>query len=503
MKTSNLFIVLTILILSFGTSLKSFAATNQEKPAVEEKVAEPDIFLNMEREIDALRQFADKEAKTTLDILAQEKDKLLPELAELRKKRTTLEESVTSLHKKFLEQQELLMQLEQQDTVQQAGRKTLEGAIKLSVISLRERFAKNVLASVLPTEQLDILTRLMGNDLYPSYQDVRDLTDLSFAELNLQKKFSVQKETVGALDGSQIEAEVFRAGGLLSIAKTVKGDYFLLQAVDGGRRLAVATKNVPDTVHKMLKVAFVKKLHMIPADFSGGAIFKQFKEKRGFLNHLLAGGFLVWPILLLGLGAMGFGLCRLWSLSQVRLGQESLLQEFFLLVRQGQFTAGKEYLTHKSKDAKAPVYTVLWHMLANWNGKIQSLEKCRDEALLLHLIPLEKGITFIAVAAAVAPLLGLLGTVTGMIATFDTITMFGNSDPKMLSGGISVALVTTEIGLIVAIPLMLVHYLLSRTVDAISDDMDEKAAILIARATIGTTAIAEEQKPAGEKNVHS
>ena len=88
-----------------------------------------------------------------------------------------------------------------------------------------------------------------------------------------------------------------------------------------------------------------------------------------------------------------------------------------------------------------------------------------------------------AVVAAVAPLLGLLGTVTGMISTFDVITIFGNSDPKLLSGGISVALVTTELGLIVAIPLLLLHHFLSRRVDAIVNELEEEGAVLVARAS--------------------
>ncbi|MEM1082143.1 MAG: MotA/TolQ/ExbB proton channel family protein, partial [Pseudomonadota bacterium] len=85
---------------------------------------------------------------------------------------------------------------------------------------------------------------------------------------------------------------------------------------------------------------------------------------------------------------------------------------------------------------------------------------------------------FILVIAAVSPLLGLLGTVTGMISTFDVITEFGTGDPKLLSGGISIALVTTELGLIVAIPMLLVGNLLSGWAEGIKDNM-EKATLRI------------------------
>lgn len=81
--------------------------------------------------------------------------------------------------------------------------------------------------------------------------------------------------------------------------------------------------------------------------------------------------------------------------------------------------------------------------------------------------------------AAIAPLLGLLGTVTGMIDTFQVITQHGTGDPRMMSGGISIALVTTMLGLSVAIPIMLAHTLLGRAVDNIIGQMEEKAVALV------------------------
>ncbi|MCB9694165.1 MAG: MotA/TolQ/ExbB proton channel family protein [Alphaproteobacteria bacterium] len=84
------------------------------------------------------------------------------------------------------------------------------------------------------------------------------------------------------------------------------------------------------------------------------------------------------------------------------------------------------------------------------------------EAILLETPRIERFSTPILVIAAVSPLLGLLGTVTGMIATFEILTTFGTGDPRMLSGGISEALVTTQLGLIVAIPMLLVGNLLDR-----------------------------------------
>ena len=85
----------------------------------------------------------------------------------------------------------------------------------------------------------------------------------------------------------------------------------------------------------------------------------------------------------------------------------------------------------------------------------------------------------LAVLGAVAPLLGLLGTITGMIETFRVITVHGAGDPRLMSGGISEALVTTEIGLGVAIPVLLVHTWLKRRADHVIGDMEEQAMHLV------------------------
>ena len=94
------------------------------------------------------------------------------------------------------------------------------------------------------------------------------------------------------------------------------------------------------------------------------------------------------------------------------------------------------------------------------------------EALLAEQPRIERFGVPIMVIAAVAPLLGLLGTVTGMIGTFDVITQFGTGDPKMLSGGISEALVTTQMGLIVAIPMLLLGNLLGARATTLLDQVE-------------------------------
>ena len=100
------------------------------------------------------------------------------------------------------------------------------------------------------------------------------------------------------------------------------------------------------------------------------------------------------------------------------------------------------------------------------------MEEALYEKYLAAQPPLQKGLALIAIASATAPLLGLLGTVTGMIHTFDLIDIFGTGDAKSLASGISEALITTKFGLIVAIPALIIHALMRRKVQGIKATME-------------------------------
>lgn len=117
----------------------------------------------------------------------------------------------------------------------------------------------------------------------------------------------------------------------------------------------------------------------------------------------------------------------------------------------------------------------------NPNADVETLELKLDEAILRETAPLESGLPLIKVLYVVAPLLGLLGTVVGMIQTFQQITLFGTGDPRMMAGGISMALLTTVLGLTVAIPLTVIHSILQTRSRALIQVLEEQAAGIIAR----------------------
>lgn len=136
------------------------------------------------------------------------------------------------------------------------------------------------------------------------------------------------------------------------------------------------------------------------------------------------------------------------------------------------------------KSAKAntnnPLGRVLKVAEENKSVDTETLELKLEEAVLKERPSIESGLSILKIIAAVAPLLGLLGTVTGMIETFQAITIFGAGDPKNMAGGISSALVTTVQGLIVAIPVVLMHTLVSGRAKAVVQVLDEQTTGIIA-----------------------
>lgn len=124
------------------------------------------------------------------------------------------------------------------------------------------------------------------------------------------------------------------------------------------------------------------------------------------------------------------------------------------------------------------------------NDPIETIELKLDEQILRESSRLEFGLSLLKLIAAVGPLLGLLGTVTGMIGTFQAITLFGTGDPQRMAGGISEALVTTVIGLCTAIPLLILHAFCASAARSSQQILDEQAAGMVAERAERATATA-------------
>ena len=137
----------------------------------------------------------------------------------------------------------------------------------------------------------------------------------------------------------------------------------------------------------------------------------------------------------------------------------------------------------KVAKIKGPTAAMLKAGIEHIDEPKDLVEEVMYEEMLTTRLSVNKWTSFIAVCASSAPLLGLLGTVTGIINTFKLITVFGSGDVKTLSGGISEALITTELGLVVAIFALVLYAFLSRKARGITDRMEQVAILFMNRAT--------------------
>ncbi|GHV11196.1 hypothetical protein AGMMS49938_01450 [Fibrobacterales bacterium] len=186
-----------------------------------------------------------------------------------------------------------------------------------------------------------------------------------------------------------------------------------------------------------------------------------------FIAWFKAGGLVMYPLALVALASLLIALERgfiLWRRGHI---SKTFIGKLHTLIKNNDFAEAK-ILCEKQKNSLGNILGVI---VGNSDKNEEDVKKKLQEAVLFEQSKLEKRMNFLAALGAIAPLLGLLGTVTGMILLFKVITEVGTNDARILAGGISEALITTETGLIIAIPVMLFHGKLSESLDYISTEI--------------------------------
>ncbi len=206
-----------------------------------------------------------------------------------------------------------------------------------------------------------------------------------------------------------------------------------------------------------------------PLDPTMGNALKIESTHETFFEHIRKGGPVMVPILALGLAAFVIALIKWAQLRRIRIARPQDLQAILSHLNQG----ARERARSCAAAIKGPVGEMLLTAIHHVGEKKEYIEEVMYEKMLTTKPQLERLMPVIALTAATAPLLGLLGTVTGMINTFNMITVFGTGDPKTLAGGISEALITTEFGLIVAVPALLLHAFISRKAKGVLGSMEQ------------------------------
>jgi len=318
------------------------------------------------------------------------------------------------------------------------------------------------------------LREILQETGYPGMAEIKTMVDLYLDEMRASSEIKRFKGDFIALDGRRQSGRIARLGSLTAIVCDPRNQA-CGYAVYGPQNDALITVSEPGWwVRRNLGKFMAGEGNDVYIDFSGGDAVRRLALVPSAWERLKAGGFLVWPILLVGLVALLLASERFIFLSRVKSNTDKLMSRIIELVREGEFERCLELLENR----KGPVFRVLRAGLEARQASLEVLENVLEEAILKELPRLEKFLPTLQVLAAIAPLLGLLGTVTGMINTFQAITVYGAGDPRMMSGGISEALITTKLGLTVAIPIILLHTWFARRVDTIIGDMEEKSVSL-------------------------
>lgn len=205
------------------------------------------------------------------------------------------------------------------------------------------------------------------------------------------------------------------------------------------------------------------KQAILSIDATGGKALALEQLNKDRFALFSKGGFWIWPILAIAFFSLIAALLKLWTIWKIRTPKETWVTSVLSSYREGNLAEAKNLALSVSHPAGKLIARCL--DVAHLGADV--VEEVLYERLIGITNTLQKGLTIISVTAATSPLLGLLGTVSGMIATFSMITVAGSGDAKPLAGGISEALITTLFGLIVAIPSLLIHSFLSRRVKGI------------------------------------
>jgi biopolymer transport protein ExbB len=407
------------------------------------------------------------------------------ELAQLASDRRALAEALKKLKEENTKQQEALRkeldQLMGQLTNLRVTGEALEDEVKETSKKLQSKSDKTEVLRTVVEQAMDELERHgveVSGHLDESEERKQDggtarssiaglLSEIFTKGIKLAHKHgSVRAEpgTFFSAGGKEVNGRVIRIGQVAALGQSGRTAGILQPA--GGGMLKVRGGEPDPALARYLegeRVPAVSIFLIDPVKKKG-----QSEPRKGIVASVEAGGIIVWPILGLGLLALLIVLERLFTLQRVHFRVTWLMNHVSELVGEGRWRKALALCD----EHPGAVARVLKATLRNRHLDRQLQEDATNEAILNELPTLQRFLPALSVIAAVAPLLGLLGTVTGMISTFEVITEHGTGDPKLLSGGISEALITTELGLAVAIPVLLLHSLLARRVDKIMGNME-------------------------------
>lgn len=384
-------------------------------------------------------------------------------LAQAKATRQAEEARSQSLEKKYAEQQLLVTQKRAQLNERLGSMRELFGHLTSTAGDLRATLDTSLVSAQYPNrgDFLDALIEKMnGSTQLPDIEEIERLwyeVQREMVETGRVVKFN---GTVVKPNGEQAQQEIVRIGAYNLVSN---GTYL---SYNSGKIEELARQPDSDMLSAASELqnasSGVVDLGIDPTGPVGGQLLAALIQKPTLKEYLDQGGSVGWVIVYVGIFGILLGVWR-------------------MIVLFGMSAKVKSQLKNPANPStNNPLGRVLKVAQENKNVDPETLELKLEEAVLKERPSIESGLAILKIIAAVAPLLGLLGTVTGMITTFQAITIFGAGDPKNMAGGISAALITTVQGLLVAIPMVLMHTFVNGRAKSVIHVLDEQTTGIIA-----------------------
>ena len=314
----------------------------------------------------------------------------------------------------------------------------------------------------------DLTTKMSETTELPSIREIEGLWYELQREMVASGQVVSYETTVVDVDGESSQCMVTRIGLFNAVCDgkyleyaAASGQYAFLPRQPAGRYTKTA-KNIGNA-----EVGEQIKFGVDPTGPTGGSLLANLIQTPSLAERAAQGREVGYAIIFVGLIGIILAFWKLWSL--------------FMLGKAVKAQSGS-----KTLDVRNPLGRVLKVGEDNFKKDIDTLELKLAEAIMAERPSIERGISAVRIISVVAPLAGLLGTVTGMIVTFQMITLYGTGDPKLMAGGISQALVTTVLGVLVAIPTTLLHSFAASSAKGIINVLEEQSTGLLAERAEGS-----------------
>lgn len=466
------YFIVVVFTLTLIPPTAVYAANIQDMREIQVNAREK--LTKLQEKAAAEKEAARHEADASRKKIIEDRTSLKREIKRLETEVRKLENSVSALNEKqdklATEESALIAKLDEANSV-------VRELVGLARIHAKDLLAliNESLQTAINGESTKFLQEIAATSRFPGIDDIRRMNDMAHNQLTSGGAVRLTQGTIVDRTGNSVEADILAIGNFTA-AYRLDGEVGFLNHSSSGQKLFALSRLPSDSQGKQLLAYMEGRDDSVPIDISRGAAISQLTRSPNLWEQIQSGGPLVWPILaILAVGIL-IVFERLHFLLKSRTDADGFTVKIDTLAETGDWqacTAECDSLSGK------PLARVIGAGLACINKKRETMENALQEAILREIPPMERFLSTLGVLAAIAPLLGLLGTVTGMINTFHVITQYGTGDPRMMSGGISVALVTTMLGLSVAIPVMLVHTLLNRTVNNRLAILEEKAVALV------------------------